>query len=158
MTTPDTENRIRLALLWVFVDTTRDTPTADLPASVYDFGWILLTWNIYMGLFNLVPVFPMDGGRILRAMLATRLTYLRATFWAATIAKVLAAIGMIAGLWAGQYMLVILFAFIFFAGEAEYRALLRREREDAYWRDVVAQFQALHQPAPGQREPPLLEP
>jgi Zn-dependent protease len=146
------------AVLWFAMDSSAELPGTALPASLAEFGWVLLTWNIYMGIFNLVPVFPMDGGRILRALLATRLPYVRATFWAATIAKVLAVIGMIAGFWMRQYLLVALFAFIFFAGEAEYRSLLRREREDAYWREMMTQFHALHRQPATEREPPLLEP
>ena len=45
-----------------------------------------------MGCFNLVPVFPMDGGRILRALLALRWSYLKATFWASATGKVLAVV------------------------------------------------------------------
>ena len=63
---------------------------ADYPADASGFLALLRDWNIAMGVFNLAPVFPMDGGRILRASLATRLPYLRATFIAATVGKILA--------------------------------------------------------------------
>ena len=102
--------------------------------------------NLVMGCFNLLPAFPMDGGRILRALLATRLPYLRATFWAATVGKVLAGLGVVGALAAPAlnlgtepfYMLAVLFSFIFFAGESEYRAVKRREIADAHWRMVLA--------------------
>jgi Zn-dependent protease len=118
-----------------------------------DFGHLLMQWNLAMGLFNLLPAFPMDGGRILRALLATKKTYLRATFLAATVGKVLCAIGMLIGAFY-QPMLILLFGFIFFAGEMEYRAARRREIEDAHWRAVLARHHIIDLPV---EEPPFLE-
>jgi Zn-dependent protease len=115
--------------------------------------------NLVMGCFNLLPAFPMDGGRILRALLATRLPYLRATFWAATTGKILAGLGVVIALAAPAwhlaeqpfYMLAVLFAFIFLAGESEYRAVKRREIDDAHWRSVLARIYEVTPPA---TEPP----
>ena len=111
-----------------------------------DFGAVvalLAQANLLMGLFNLLPVFPMDGGRILRALLATRMPHLRATYWAATSGKVLAgAFALIAFFYFNKPLLGALFLFIFYAGDAEYRQVLIREREAAYqaefWRRVAA--------------------
>ena len=96
--------------------------------------------NLVMGVFNLVPVFPMDGGRILRALLATRLNYLKATFVAASIGKVLALTGILFMLFwfdTPHYLGALLFLFIFLAGDAEYKAVRRRELEDAEWRAML---------------------
>ncbi|MEI6861484.1 MAG: site-2 protease family protein [Verrucomicrobiota bacterium] len=103
----------------------------------------LAQWNLYMGLFNLVPVFPMDGGRIFRALLATRLPYVRATFVAATVAKVLASGAIIYAVREHAWQLVALFAFIFAAGEMEYRFVKRREAEAEHWHNWWARRDTL---------------
>ncbi len=116
--------------------------------------WQLFIANLVMGCFNLVPVFPMDGGRIFRALLATRLPYLRATFWAATVGKVLAVAGMAVMLFwfeTPHYLGAVLFLFILLAGDAEYKAVRRRELEDAHWRAVFARLTSTQT-----AEPPLL--
>lgn len=88
----------------------------------------LFVVNVAMGLFNLLPIFPMDGGRILRAFLATRIPYLKATGSAVLIAKVLAIGGIFAALFIPMPLLVFLFAFIYLGGDMEYRMLKRREK------------------------------
>lgn len=130
----------------------------DFPASASGFAQLLVHWNIVMGCFNLVPVFPMDGGRVLRAILASRLPYLRATWIAATVGKVLALVAITLLILVPdkpEYLAAVLFAFIFFAGEMEYRATVRREQEDAHWRQVLAQMYAPERPT---GEPPVLLP
>lgn len=112
--------------------------------------------NLLMGCFNLIPVFPMDGGRMLRAALASRLPYVQATFIAATIAKVLAVAGILLALFwfdPARIQMALLFAFIFFVGHAEYKMVQRREAEDAEWRQMLAELhaRALHVASP----PPL---
>jgi Zn-dependent protease len=130
---------------WLFGD-------YDYPATLSGFAQLLLSWNLLMGCFNLLPVFPMDGGRIFRALLATQLTYVRATFWAATVGKVLATLAaLIAILVFQRYLTGVLFAFIYFAGEAEYRAVKRREHDEASWREMMLRVQA-----PPSQEPPIL--
>lgn len=110
--------------------------------------------NLIMGIFNLVPVFPMDGGRIFRALLAMKIPYLRATWWAVMVGRVLA-IGFIAwGLYTDRLMLALLFTFILFAGNNEYQLALRREQEEAYWRELARQ--AVVVPPEGPGDPPRI--
>ncbi len=110
--------------------------------------------NLIMGVFNLAPVFPMDGGRILRAMLATQMPYLRATWWAVMVGRVLAVLLIIWALYVDRLMMAILFTFILMAGSTEYRIALRREQEEAYWRELARQAMAAEPPR--EDEPPLL--
>ena len=129
------------AALWAVAGAPTHWSLSSYEANPLGFAHLLLHWNLLMGCFNLVPVFPMDGGRIFRALLATRLPYLRATFWAATVGKVLAAVAaLVAIFWGGSYLTGGLFIFIFFAGEMEYRAVRRREWEDAHWREMLTRL------------------
>lgn len=82
-----------------------------------------LMWaNLMLAVFNLVPAFPMDGGRALRAFLATRMPHLRATEIAVSVGKVAAAALAVVGLFYNPWLLVIA-AFIWFAAGAELRQL-----------------------------------
>ncbi len=105
---------------------------AGLPAS----GLLgsLMVANLVLGLFNLVPAFPMDGGRVLRAVLATRLGGGRATEIAVKVGKFAAAGFVIAGLF-GNPMLMLVGAFVWFAASAEGRHIpyARRDRIEAPW-------------------------
>jgi Zn-dependent protease len=121
-------------------------------------GIELLTYlfllNLYMGIFNLLPVYPMDGGRILRSILALWLPYLQATWWAVMTTRVLAPIlALIGVLFLDSWMMGVLFVFILITGNAEYRQLRRREEEAAYWADMARRVVV---PSAGPGEAPLL--
>lgn len=109
----------------------------DLAASLQ----FLLSWNLLMGTFNLVPAFPMDGGRVLRAVLAGRMDYVRATFWAATVGKVVAVAGAVAAYF-HQPLAILLFLFVFIVGEMEYRGARRRAEEEEHFRATVERLRA----------------
>ncbi|HEY4302108.1 MAG TPA: site-2 protease family protein [Candidatus Didemnitutus sp.] len=116
-------------------------------------GTLLAAANLVMGIFNLLPVYPMDGGRILRALLALRFPYMKATRYAVMTARILAPVFAVIAFLVLHWTLVgVLFIFIFFAGDAEYRLLVRREQEAAYWADMARRVAAASEPT----EPPLL--
>jgi Zn-dependent protease len=81
----------------------------------------LVMANIALGLFNLIPAFPMDGGRVLRALLAMRLDYARATAWAVYIGQGLAWLFGLYGVMSGNWTLLIIAVFIYMGAGQEGR-------------------------------------
>ncbi|ABG06071.1 peptidase M50 [Rubrobacter xylanophilus DSM 9941] len=83
--------------------------------------------NVLLAVFNLIPAFPMDGGRVLRGLLASRVGPVRATDISSAVGQGFALLFFIYGLLGGNLLLVLIAVFIFFGagGEAE----LVRQRE-----------------------------
>ncbi|CAN5634080.1 site-2 protease family protein [soil metagenome] len=93
--------------------------------SAVDFLNFLLFINIFLVLFNLLPAFPMDGGRILRALLAMRLPYTRATRIAASVGQFMAIVFGFFGLLFNPLLLLIAL-FVWIGAEAEARQVEER--------------------------------
>jgi Zn-dependent protease len=77
----------------------------------------LAAMNLVLGVFNLLPAFPLDGGRIVRGLLATRIGARRATRVAAVLGRAFAILFALAGL-AGGNVFLVLVAFVVWTGAA----------------------------------------
>lgn len=115
-----------------------------LAAPLSTFFWV----NVSLALFNLVPAYPMDGGRVVRGLLWSRAGRFKATWWAARAGQVFAALFAVWGL-VSNPMLLMIAAFVFFQASAE---LSRLRAQGPGWDDrVVAPSSVgvgLNQPRP----------
>ncbi len=93
---------------------------AELPLLGVILFWLAII-NRMLFLFNLLPAFPMDGGRLLRAALSQRIGRLRATYIASRVGRILAVLIGIWGLFPFSIFKLLIAIFIYQAAEAEYR-------------------------------------
>lgn len=100
--------------------------------------WMISIINIMLGIFNLLPAFPMDGGRVLRAWLAQRTTYIRATREAAGVGKMFAIIMGIFGLLYSFWFLLIAFFIYIGASEEEKSTEINVMLEGVKIRDIMS--------------------
>src|SRR5207248_3135311 len=83
-----------------------------------------LMWdNLGLAVFNMLPAFPMDGGRVLRALLATQMSRVKATAVAAFIGKAMAILFGLGGMVTGQWTLVLIAMFVYWGADAEAQAV-----------------------------------
>lgn len=116
-------NIIIAFLLWIYLWSTGTMPDlATLKSTAFQqnppFVFNLFAANIALFVFNLIPAFPMDGGRVLRAILAFKMDRSKATRIAAAIGQVLAAVFVFFGIFY-NILLVFIGLFIYFGAGSE---------------------------------------
>ncbi|HQX48863.1 MAG TPA: site-2 protease family protein [Planctomycetaceae bacterium] len=113
-------NVVIAAGLWTWIQLTSVfSPLEQLGVTTGPFLERLMAVNVILVVFNMIPAFPMDGGRVLRALLATRLEYTRATQIAASVGQSLALVFAFVGFFTNPFLMFIaLFVWIGAAQEA----------------------------------------
>lgn len=112
-------NVVIAGVLWLVVLGFRLPVPEDVESLKNNIAAALLGVNIMLVLFNLLPAFPMDGGRVLRAFMAMRLGHNRATQIAARIGQFLAVGLGFLGLTTSNPMLILVAFFVFAAAASE---------------------------------------
>ncbi|MFB6138756.1 MAG: CBS domain-containing protein [Halobacteriaceae archaeon] len=110
---------------------------ASRPMARFVVGY-LAVMNVALAAFNMLPGFPMDGGRVLRALLARSRPFAAATQTAAEVGKLFAILLGVVGLFSGQLLLILIALFIYVgaSGEAQ-RTVMNAAFEDVAVRDVM---------------------
>ncbi len=137
-----------VAVLWTFLGITGGLPH---PSTIEHAGVSLpvklLAANVTLVVFNLIPAFPMDGGRVLRAFLAMRMDYARATQIAATIGQGFAFLFAAWGLFGTPHSpMLVLVAFFVFVAAGQEASLAQLKSASAGLRvssAMVTQFRSL---------------
>lgn len=88
------------------------------------FTFLLLQANAVLMAFNLLPAFPMDGGRVLRASLALPIGRVKATWIASIVGQIFGVIFLLGGLWWGRYMMSIMGLMLFWVARNERKVVL----------------------------------
>jgi len=105
-------------------------------AAGHDGALFVLTYlsvtNAGLALFNLLPALPLDGGRVLRSLLALALPHLRATRVAGSVSNVIAVLLGIYGFFSLNLFLVVIAFFVYNAGRAETQAAIVNDAFEGY--------------------------
>jgi Zn-dependent protease len=127
-------------------------PLQILTVTIGPFVERVMSANIFLALFNMLPSFPMDGGRVLRALLALRLDYARATHYATTLGQGMAILFGILGFFVNPMLLLIAIFVWFGAAQEATLAKMKSSMDHITVKDAtVTQFATLRPSDPLKR-------
>ncbi|MBV8092118.1 MAG: site-2 protease family protein [Acetobacteraceae bacterium] len=137
-------NVVIAAVLFLLFGGTVSEQSVELQNSGVSFGSRLISVNLFLVIFNLIPAFPMDGGRVLRALLAYRLGFVRATQIAAAVGQGFAFLLGVLGLFGNPLLLFIaLFVWLGAASEAHVAQIRQISRGLIVADAMITQFESL---------------
>ncbi len=122
-------NVVIAGILWFYIAFFHGTAPEQMEfdtITLTNFPIILLAANLFIVAFNLIPAFPMDGGRLFRSALSMKMNKLKATRIAKDIGQVFAVIFIFAGLFLNPFLIIIGF-FIFLGARGEYEMMVYRD-------------------------------
>lgn len=118
-------NIVIAILLWLYLHFFHPVAMDDMSfeaITVQNFPLMLLSANLFIVIFNLIPAFPMDGGRLFRSALSMKMSRLKATRIARDIGQVFAVLFIIAGLFLNPFLIIIGF-FVLLGAKGEHEMI-----------------------------------
>jgi Zn-dependent protease/CBS domain-containing protein len=114
-------NLVIAAVLYMALLITGTSPETNEVSAIdgSNFFFMLMVVNLGLAVFNMIPAFPMDGGRVLRALLSFRYPRATATRIAATVGQLLAVLFVVLGFFSGSFPLVFIGIFVYLGAQAE---------------------------------------
>lgn len=112
-------NAVLAGLAWLAIGLAPWQAMGAIGPLAFSFTSWFFEMNLVLGLFNLLPALPMDGGRILRALLAMKLSYLKATLIAAKVARFTTLFMAIYAISIGSFTLFFIAAAVFLMSYSE---------------------------------------
>ena len=114
---------IVLAILFVGITAVFNIPVAqgflNTELTLNSIFSYLFIYNIILAVFNLLPAFPMDGGRVFRSLMAMKMDYVRATAIAVNVGRAVAVVMGIYGFATGSFFMILIALFVFSGGTQE---------------------------------------
>lgn len=104
---------------------------------VSEFFMVFAYFNAILAIFNLIPAFPLDGGRILRGLMARRTNFVKATQMAADVGKMFAVLMGIVGLFTNPWLILIALFIYMGASEEERMAVVENTLKKVKIKDVM---------------------
>ncbi|TVR73841.1 MAG: site-2 protease family protein [Marinilabiliales bacterium] len=133
-------NVVIAGLIWFYLSVISPIDMGEITYEVItpgNFLVMLLTANLFIVAFNLIPAFPMDGGRLFRSALSIRMSKLKATRIAKDIGQIFAIMFIITGFFHNPFLIIIGF-FILLGAKGEYEMMKYRDILNNYTvRDVI---------------------